>query len=150
MEWIMYVSVAVIAIGFTVLVAFLSKTLSSLQVTLDNVANTLDGLEGQMRGITTETTELLHKTNLLADDIQQKSDKLNIVVTAVQDVGSSLKHFNQSVQRVSSSVTTNVEKNEDKISQVVQWSNAAMEIWDKWKTKKNTGSRTTAVNTTVK
>ena len=69
---ILYLSVALIAVAFLVLVIYLSKTLKSLQLTLKNVASTLEGLEGQMKGITTETAELLHKTNRLAEDIQEK------------------------------------------------------------------------------
>ncbi|MBD1380152.1 DUF948 domain-containing protein [Metabacillus arenae] len=133
---VLYLSVALIAIAFTVLVVYLSKTLHSLNVTLTNVAGTLEGLEKQMQGITIETTDLLHKTNQLAEDIQHKSDRLNTVVAAVQDVGTSLQRFNQSVQKVSTTVSTNLEQNQDKISQVVQWGNTAMEIWEKWKMKK--------------
>ena len=84
---ILYLSVALIAVAFLILVIYLSKTLKSVQMTLTNVASTLDGLEGQMKGITAETTELLHKTNRLAEDIQEKSEKLNTVVHAVQEVG---------------------------------------------------------------
>ena len=58
---ILYLSVALIAVAFLILVIYLSKTLKSVQMTLTNVASTLDGLEGQMKGITAETTELLHK-----------------------------------------------------------------------------------------
>ncbi|MDU0996363.1 MAG: DUF948 domain-containing protein, partial [Staphylococcus lugdunensis] len=33
------------------------------------------------------------------------------------------------------SITHNISQNEDKISQVVQWSNVAMEIADKWQNR---------------
>lgn len=69
---ILYLSAALIAVSFLILVIYLSKTLKSLQVTLNHVAATLEGVEGQMKGITAETTELLNKTNRLADDIQEK------------------------------------------------------------------------------
>ena len=39
---------------------------------LDHVAKTLDGVEGQVQGITRETTDLLHKANRLTEDIQEK------------------------------------------------------------------------------
>ncbi len=42
---ILYLSVALIAVAFLVLVIYLSKTLKSLQLTLKNVASTLEGLE---------------------------------------------------------------------------------------------------------
>ncbi|MCE4147585.1 DUF948 domain-containing protein [Bacillus velezensis] len=133
---ILYLSVALIAVAFLILVIYLSKTLKSVQMTLTNVASTLDGLEGQMKGITAETTELLHKTNRLAEDIQEKSEKLNTVVHAVQEVGTSVQQFNTSIKQAAGSVTASVRENQDKISQVVTWSQAAMEIWDKWKQKK--------------
>lgn len=96
---ILYLSVALIAIAFLILVIYLSKTLKSLQLTLKNVASTLEGLEGQMQGITTETAQLLHKTNQLAEDIQDKSAKLNTVVDAVQGIGGSINQFNTSIKQ---------------------------------------------------
>ena len=43
-----------------------------------------------MEGVTKETTELLHKTNRLAEDIEHKAEKLNTVVDAVKGVGESV------------------------------------------------------------
>ncbi|HHE7704655.1 TPA: DUF948 domain-containing protein, partial [Staphylococcus aureus] len=43
--------------------------------------------------------------------------------------------LNSSVDRVTNSITHNISQNEDKISQVVQWSNVAMEIADKWQNR---------------
>lgn len=133
---IVYISVAVIAVAFLILVIYFSRTLRSLQITLDHVAGTLSGLEKQMEGVTNETTALLHKTNKLAEDIQQKSERLNTVVDAVKDVGSSLQRFNNTVGNVTEEVSVQLEKNKTKISQVVQVGNAVIEIWDKWKDKK--------------
>ncbi|RFU66252.1 DUF948 domain-containing protein [Peribacillus glennii] len=137
MEIILYLSAAVAAIAFLVLVIFLSRTLKSLQTTLDSVANTLDGLEKQMQGVTVETASLLHKTNVLAEDLQMKSENLNSVVHAVKGVGESIQGFNSSIQKVSSQVQAGIDNNQEKISQIVQWSNVAMEIRDKWKARKN-------------
>lgn len=136
MQIILYVSVAVIAVAFFILVIYLSKTLKSLQVTLDSVSKTLSGLERQLDGVTKETTDLLHKTNSLAKDIQQKSESLNSVVIAVKEVGDSVRNFNGSIQKITSSVNTQIEQNKDKISQVVQWSNVLLEIKEKWKMRK--------------
>nr|WP_246860966.1 DUF948 domain-containing protein [Bacillus sp. REN3] len=132
----MYLSVAVIAIAFLVLVVALSKTLKSLQTTLDSVSGTLDGLEKQLDGVTRETTELLHKTNNLADDISRKSESLNSVIVAVKDVGNSVQRFNQTIHNVHSLVDQQIDRNKDKISQIVQWSNVFLELKEKWKSKK--------------
>ncbi len=136
MEIILYSSAALIAIAFLILVIYLAKTLTSLQKTLNSVAHTLDGLENQLTGITTETTELLHKTNELADDLKQKSENLNTAVMAVREVGTSIQGFNTSIQKVSNKVVTEIENNQEKISQIVQWGNAVLEMRDKWKSRK--------------
>lgn len=47
-------------------------------------------------------------------------------------MGDSVNNLNSSVDRVTNSITHNISQNEDKISQVVQWSNVAMEVADKW------------------
>ncbi|KUP06706.1 general stress protein [Bacillus coahuilensis m2-6] len=136
MEIILYLSAAVAAIAFLILVIFLAKTLTSLQETLKSVSTTLTGLEGQLQGITKESTELLHKTNGLAEDIQKKSDDLNSVVFAIKDVGRSIQEFNSSIRKVSSTVSTGIDENKEKISQVVQWGNVLMELKDKWQLRK--------------
>ena len=91
-----------------------------------------DGVEGQVQGITRETTDLLHKANRLTEDIQGKVERLNSVVDGVKGIGDSVQNLNGSVDRVTNSITHNISQNEDKISQVVQWSNVQMEIVDKW------------------
>ncbi|MFS0780527.1 DUF948 domain-containing protein [Bacillus sp. 1P06AnD] len=145
MELILYLSAAVAAIAFLILVIYLARTLTSVKVTLDSVSNTLTDLEKQLQGITTESTLLLHKTNALAEDIQKKSENLNTVVDAVKGVGTSLQSFNTSIQNVSTKVGTELEQNQDKIAQVVQWGNAFFQLRDSWKTRKAAkGTRTTA------
>ncbi|WP_160724029.1 DUF948 domain-containing protein [Bacillus sp. USDA818B3_A] len=136
MQIILYLSVALIAIAFFVLVIYLSKTLKSLQVTLTSVSHTLDGLEKQLNGVTTETTLLLQKTNALAEDIQQKSESLNSVVEAVKDVGTTVTKFNGTLQNISKSVDEQVEDSKEKISQIVQWGNIFFELKEKWQTRK--------------
>ncbi|MBM7653201.1 DUF948 domain-containing protein [Neobacillus cucumis] len=136
MQIILYLSVALVAIAFLVLVIYLSKTLKSLQVTLTSVSNTLSGLEKQLDGVTTETTLLLQKTNALAEDIQQKSEKLNSVVEAVKDVGTTVTKFNGTLQNITQSVDQQVEESKEKISQIVQWGNIFLELKEKWQARK--------------
>lgn len=141
LQIIMYLSIAVIAIGFFILVIYLAKTLKSLQGTLDSVSKTLAGLEKQLDGVTRETALLLNKTNALAEDIQHKSESLNSVVNAVKDVGDSVRSFNGSIQKVTSSVNNQFEENKEKISAVVQWSQVLLELKDKWKERKQDPSK---------
>ena len=133
---ILYLSAALIAVAFFILVIFLSKMLKSLRLTMEGISKTLVGLEKQIEGVTTETTALLQKTNTLADDLQRKSESLNSVVDAVKDVGTTVSHFNQTLQNITNVVDKQVEENKEKISQVIQWSNVFLELKYTWKTKK--------------
>lgn len=137
MDIIISISVALIAVAFVVLVYFLSRALKSLQLTLDNVAVTLDSLEKQLDGVTRETTDLLHKTNKIAEDVQKKADSLNTVFSAVQDFGQSVQKVNHSVRKVTDQITMETERQSKQISQTVQWGNAALNLWEKWKLKKS-------------
>jgi uncharacterized protein YoxC len=136
MEIILYLSVALIAIAFLVLVIYVAKTLKSLQGTLSSVSSTLIGLEKQLDGVTKETTELLQKTNALADDLQEKSQNLTSVITAVKDVGTTVNKFNGTLKNLTQSFDVQVEENKEKISQIVQWGNVFLELKDKWTAKK--------------
>jgi uncharacterized protein YoxC len=147
---ILYLSVAFIAIAFFILVIYISKTLNSVRVSLETVTKTLGGLERQIEGITTETTALLQKTNHLADDMQRKSESLNSVVDAVKEVGSTVSHFNQTLQGITNAVDKQVEDNKEKISQVIQWSNVILELKDKWKSKKQEKTLKTKREITIK
>jgi uncharacterized protein YoxC len=133
---ILYLSIALISVAFFILVIYMSKTLNSVRVTLESLSKTLGGLEKQLEGVTTETTTLLQKTNDLAEDLKRKSESLNSAVNAVKDVGTTVSHFNQTLQNITSVVDKQVEDNKEKISQVIQWGNVFLELKDKWKTKK--------------
>lgn len=145
MQIILYLSAALVAIAFFVLVIYLSKTLKSLQVTLTSVSETLTGLEKQLNGVTTETTLLLQKTNALAEDIQQKSESLNSVVAAVKDVGTTVTKFNGTLQTITNSVDQQVEESKEKISQIVQWGNVILDLKDKWAARKQTKTEVNAM-----
>lgn len=141
MQIILYLSVALIAIAFLVLVIYLAKALNSLQATLTSVSGTLKGLEKQLEAVMGETHQLLQKTNELADDIHQKSKNLNSVVEAVKGVGTTVSKFNGTLQNITNSVDQSVEESKEKVSQIIQWSNIFLELKDKWQERKETNNK---------
>ncbi len=136
MESLLYISAVLAASGFLILCISLAVTLNAMKKTLNNLTGTVGALQNQLDGVTRETTDLLHKTNKLAEDIQDKSLKLNSVVDAVKGFGTNVQKLNNSIGKITHSVSRSVENNEEKIAQVIQWSNVAMEIRDKWKARK--------------
>jgi uncharacterized protein YoxC len=130
-EIILYLSVALVAIAFFILVVYLVKTLKRVQDTLQSLTKTIEGMEKQVNEIGTETSQLLHKTNAVADDVQKKMESLNRLFDTVKQVGATIQTFNDSLAKQLSS-------NEQKVIQAVQWGNAFLEIWGKWKRRKKT------------
>jgi uncharacterized protein YoxC len=127
----LYIAALIVAVSFAVLVVYLVATLKASQRTLDNVAGTIGDLEKQMNSITKETTELLIKTNELADDVSQKSARLDGIFDGAKGIGQTVKEFNDSLNRVSSGIMRGAAANQEKASQAVKWATAIMDIWKK-------------------
>src|SRR5699024_109269 len=89
-------------------------------------------MEGPNPRNKSELKRLIKQSKRFIEGVKGKVEKLNSVVDAVQGVGYSVQNLNTSVDRVTNSITTNISENEEQIAQVVQWSNVAMEIADKW------------------
>ncbi|ANB62090.1 hypothetical protein GFC30_3105 (plasmid) [Anoxybacillus amylolyticus] len=126
---ILYLSVALIAVAFFLLVIYLIKTLKTVQGTLQSLTKTIEGMEKQIQAIGTETAQLLHKTNAVVDDVQKKVESINVLFEAVKQIGSTVQTFNDALVKKWTA-------NEQKLVQAFQWSNAFLEIWGKWKEKK--------------
>ncbi|WP_027409621.1 DUF948 domain-containing protein [Anoxybacteroides tepidamans] len=126
MKIILYLSVALIAIAFFILTMYLVKTLKTVQGTLESLTKTIEGMEKQINEIGKETAQLLHKTNVAADHVQKKMESLTMLFDAVKQVGATVQMFNDSLSR-------KLTANEQKVAQAVQWGNAFLEIWEKWK-----------------
>ncbi|WAA11742.1 DUF948 domain-containing protein [Fervidibacillus halotolerans] len=131
MDAILYASVALVAIAFTVLVVYLISTLKTLSKTLEQISKTLGQAETQLKEVTEEAGKLLKKTNALAEDIQEKSEKLNTVVNGVQEVGKTIYQFNDSLQSFSGNVKNELKKNEEKVVQIIQWADIVAELKEK-------------------
>lgn len=136
MEAILYISALIVALAFAILVIYLIKTLKSATKTLENTSATVEALEKQLRGITTESELLLKKTNALADDLQQKSESLNTVFGAAKELGESMKTLNQSVHQVSDKISDQTSRNAETVSQAVQWGQAVLDFYTKFKQRK--------------
>lgn len=128
MENLLYISAAVAALAFLVLVIYLATVLVSTKRTLDNVAITLESLEVQTRGITRETEALLAKTNQLADDVNNKTSKLNPLFEGIKGIGQTVQGFNASFKTVSDTIAETATENKDQTAQAVKWGAAILNL----------------------
>lgn len=103
---------------------------------MSKVSHTLESVEKQMEGITKESEQFIQKTNLIADDIQHKTNALNGLFTSFQEVGTSLQTVSRSVQEVSEMVDRYSKTRSEEVAQAVQWGQAAIDLYGKWKQRR--------------
>ncbi|WP_270179707.1 DUF948 domain-containing protein [Alkalihalobacillus sp. CinArs1] len=137
MEIILYLAVAVIALAFAILSIFLIKVLKSTNATLSKTAETIDSVQGQIDGLTKETTILLHKTNVLTDEIQENAAKFSPAFDAVKDTGESLKKLNNSFAKISHSFEKGVESKQGNTVKVANWGSTILGLWEQYRLKKS-------------
>lgn len=138
MDWeiLLYIAALIAAVSFAVLVVFLAMVLNQAKRTLSNVADTLDGFEEQMRGITSESAELLHKTNKLAEDVSDKTSRINPLVDGFKGIGESLIDFSDTLKSISHRLTTVAEQNKEQTAQAMNWGSVGLELYKKFKREK--------------
>ena len=137
MEILLYIAIIIALIALVVLVVYIINTLKVTKETLNEVSSTLQGLETQMSGVTNETTELLAKTNRLADDIEQKSLKMDGLFNGAKGIGVTISEFNQSLKQLTNSVSRASHEDQEKTSQAVKWGTSILEQLFKRKNSNN-------------
>lgn len=132
MDFIIPVSVGIIAIAFCILVYYVITTMKSFSKSLGQITTTVTRLEERVEEVTGETSDLLKKVNSLTDDLQEKSAKLNKIVDASEEIAETIHTFNDSLTDISTSIVKQIRNNQDKIAQVIQWGKIIMELKEKW------------------
>ncbi|WP_066174167.1 DUF948 domain-containing protein [Bacillus marinisedimentorum] len=133
MEWIGYLAALIAALAFAGLVVYLVKVLKQAEKTLENVAEVTEGLDQQINGITTEATVLLHKTNKLADGIEEQAQRLTPVAESIEKVGDALETVNHSIEEVSETVSNKTTSNKRTIAKALEWGSAGMSMYKRYK-----------------
>jgi len=102
--------------------------ITSLNPILKEVKDTLAVLREEVNNITTEVTQLLHKTNNLVEDVERKSAKLDSVFDGIDNIGHTLKDLIETLSRISSKLTQTVRKEDEKIAQALKWGSALLKL----------------------
>lgn len=122
---ILYIAALIFALAFAALVIFM---ITSLNPILKEVKDTLAVLREEVNNITTEVTQLLHKTNNLVEDVERKSAKLDSVFDGIDNIGHTLKDLIETLSRISSKLTQTVRKEDEKIAQALKWGSALLKL----------------------
>ncbi|MGN1402261.1 MAG: DUF948 domain-containing protein [Bacillus sp. (in: firmicutes)] len=137
MEWIVYVSVALVTVSFCLLVYHTVQTLKRTEKTLNRISSTLIAIKKETQGVTLELTMLLKKTNALADDFRRKSLDLQTATAAVKDIRLTVQEFQTVIREISESVKTYSLESQEKISRLFQLGQIIQEAKNAWR-RRNT------------
>lgn len=127
MEILLFIAIIIAVIALVVLAVYMFNTYKVTKQFLDDTKGTLEGLESQMRGITDETTQLLNKTNHLADDVEMKSQKIDGLVDGAKGIGETMKEFDRSLMQLTNSITRASQEEQAKTNEAVKWGASILE-----------------------
>lgn len=133
MEILLYISVVIAVIAILALATFIFVTVKSAKTTFSKVQVTLDSLESQLNGITTETETLLNQTNKIATDINEKSEKVDVLFDGVKGVGSTIQSFNKTLSTFTDNINAEAIPENGQASQVAKWGSVILDLWQKKK-----------------
>lgn len=111
---IIELSVALVAIAFTVLVFFLIKTLQSAKASLDNVSQTLQEVQKTMDELTYEVKTTVRHANEITADVQNKMQKIDPVIDSVKNLGDVMNELTLTVKQVSVTVIEKYRKSHER------------------------------------
>lgn len=138
-------SVAVIAAAFVALTIYLIITLRSVNDSVQHVSKTLEKVQLQVDEVTRETVIMMRTTNQITEDLHKKLKQVDALFESVGDVGEAVNQVTSSVKQVSATVTKSithgvqngVNKQQKRIDEVIQWTNVAANLWQKYQALKS-------------
>ncbi|WP_242364026.1 DUF948 domain-containing protein [Limosilactobacillus antri] len=99
------------AIAFLILVVFLCILINHLSKTMRETNRSISLLTKDMDSLSKEVEEVLGNTNVLLEDINKKSNRLDPAVRAVADVSQSVVDINSQLHEMADKVASQREKN---------------------------------------
>ena len=152
---IIELSVAVIAIAFVVLVAFLITTLRSMTALIAQSNVAVHELQIQLAGISREASDLLQHTNAVTADVLNKLHSLEPTFDSVKQVGEAAEQITSSVKQASTAVARTIREQAatepnlpptgtvaSTVAHVVKLAPLALDIWQQLKQLKHRQAQT--------
>ncbi|WP_088013490.1 DUF948 domain-containing protein [Gottfriedia acidiceleris] len=144
------VSVLIAVIAFVILVVFISRTLFRLERLFRGIEETVTETQKDLHNVCVEAVQLVHTSNHLANeakifinnsneltkDMRERAKSLDVLAKSVEEVGVTISEMNEKVRDTANNVSNTVKVSTEKMSQVVNWGTTAMDIWEKYKTKR--------------
>ena len=93
MDLLMQIGILVIAIAFIILMYSIIQTMKVLKSAIEEMRLTIGEVRSDVSRISDDMKETIQHTNEMAIDIKHKLSSLNIVFTAVNDIGQAVQTF---------------------------------------------------------
>ncbi|MCR8636896.1 DUF948 domain-containing protein [Paenibacillus radicis (ex Xue et al. 2023)] len=110
---VVQISVAVIAVAFVVLVAFLIVTLRSMTALLAQTHTTMQNLQVEVKGLAKEASDVLRHTNAVTEDVLNKLHSLEPTFDSMKQVGEAVEEITSTVKHASVSVARTIKDKVD-------------------------------------
>jgi len=144
------ISALIAAVAFVILVVFISRTLFRLERVFRGVESTIAETQKDLHNVCVEAVQLVHTSNHLANeakifvnnsneltkDMRERAKSLDVLAKSVEEVGVTISEMNEKVRDTANNVSNTVKVSTEKMSQLVNWGNTAMDLWEKYKTKR--------------
>jgi uncharacterized protein YoxC len=139
MENILYISVAAIAIAFIYLVVVTAKTLKEMRTTLQKTSNTLDDLEKHLEPVLDSSKKLIDNANDVVESVKTKAENLEGFFNSVYELKHEIMNVNRVIKNFTGKVTSKIDESSSILTNIVQNGNVAVELYNRWKNRKNKG-----------
>jgi len=110
MDTFIQVSIGVIAVAFVILMYSVIQTMKVLKGALDEMRLAINQVRTDVSHISVEMKEAIHHTNAMTLDVRTKLRSLDVVFTAVNDIGQTIQSVTGPVKEVAASLLPAREK----------------------------------------
>ncbi|MDR0270948.1 DUF948 domain-containing protein [Paenibacillus sp.] len=110
------VSVAVIAVAFTVLVVFLVKTLLAAKDSLEQAAQTLQEIQLTVDELGNEVKQVVRQASDVTADVQHKMKQIDPIMDSVNNLGEALSEITLAAKQTSAAVIHKFKQTNSKVA----------------------------------
>ncbi|MFC4025598.1 DUF948 domain-containing protein [Oceanobacillus longus] len=146
---IIYVGVLLCSIAFAIVVIYISLVLKRLADTMKSLGTSVGELEKELNYITPQLTQTVRETDKLVDDIGEKIRATDSLFDSVEEIGVTVNSLNEVYSQKSKGLSdVELEKKMKPFVGGITWSEAAVQIYSKWKATKRTSKNELMVQQT--
>lgn len=146
---IIYLGILLCSIAFAIVVIYISLVLKRLSNTMRSLGVSLGELEKELGYITPQLTQTIRESDKLVDDIREKIRATDDLFESVEDVGVTVNSLNEVYTEKSKALSdVELERKMKPFVEGITWSEAAVQLYAKWKTAKRKGKNELMVQQT--